>query len=48
MGGTDKGGLDVADKGELSGADIEAGKKTSVEDVASSNNSTDGGGKVTD
>ena len=59
LGGTDEGGVDGtdieagvgvggADKGGVGGADIEAGKEAGAGAVASTDNSADGGGKVTD
>ena len=41
-------GVGGADKGGVGGADIEAGKKAGAGAIASTDNSADGGGKVTD
>ena len=59
LGGTDEGGVNGtniearvgvggADKGGVRGADIEAGKKAGARAIANTDNSTNGGGKITD
>lgn len=40
--------MDKINKSEVDEADIEAGKKASIEAVASTNNNVDSGGKITD
>lgn len=48
LGETNAGGLDGTNKDEVNEANIEAGKKADVKAVASTDNSVDSGGKITD
>lgn len=48
MGEVNEGRMDGTNKSRASGIDIKAGKKASAGAIASTDNSADGGGKVTD